>query len=1145
VKDSAVFSLDLPHSFDFATPGSGIPKSTSVRSYFSPAHMRASAWLYGVQGAETSQARILDLGCSDASHLLPYALAFPQAQITGIDLSPEKIEEGRQQSALAGIINIHLYCTDLATLINGLEGEFDYIIIHGIFSYVDNETREALLSFCREHLAKNGIIAIEWLTQPGTGLDHVIQDAIAYHTRNAESEEVRLASARAALTWLSLGMSKHPAREALQHQIVAAEAMDDEMFSLRYLQSMSNANYLVEFNESLSNAALHYVGDIQPWTECPEHYVGQVAELNMTVNPDQDKLHIQQYLDFSVYRSSRFSLLSALADGDDIVALPDFARLKDLHWAGSYRRDKNNKGLIFNRLRSASDESISTDDTITLSILDVLGEAWPMSMCFEQIVFNTRAPDEDIIEHEAKVLQSLSALFLQGLTGLHYLREVSVYNTATHSQLTSIFGPAIHQLKGGFNLWHEPVELTLQEQLVLEKESLAFADPQIVDALIRKGVVTGDATSWRKHYQTTICSANLHSMHDSVLPLLLFSASPQQGGYNIPRTKSLLPVHKLAAQNIKPVGQKHIDFLYGLISKGEFEQATSVALKLVEKMPENPNAWMELSRIYILTNQHIKAVSAINRTLGMMPLNWDIYFELVIALWHLEQTWLAGRITKAILRAQPYHALAWDALGRLYTDFNAFPAAEYCYNQALSIIPKNSGLHCNIAVLVADQFRMEEAVMHLRKAIKLKPDELNYYTHLLFGLSHVSSITPKELYEEHRVYGRLVEKWVKNQQVTFTHVANKDPNRNLRIGFVSGDLYSHPVSSFLKPFWTNINRERNELYVYHTSPKYDGVSEYYKSSATCWRDVATASQLELARIIHKDEIDILIDLSGHTGYNRLLTFALKPAPLAISWIGYPGTTGLTAIDYRICGTWMAEPGELDAQFSEKLIYMPMPVQYEPPSESPAINPLPALNSDVFTFGSLNRPKKINDSVIALWAKILVAAPNSRMIIGYMSSEEVSESLRQKLELYGVKPHQLIFRLKTDFAEYLKMHQEIDLLLDTFPYNGGTTSNNAIWMGVPTITISGNTMAGRHGNEILKAFGQEQFLVNSQQEYFEKAVAWMDKKEELNTIRLSMRDRFADMAIHGTASSTAFENLLRTIWQNHCAGKSPVSFTVES
>lgn len=1139
-----MFSLDLPQIFDFAAPGSGIPKSTSVRSYFSPAHIRASAWLYGVEGAETSQARVLDLGCSDASHLMPYALAFPKAQITGIDLSPEKIEEGRQQTELAGITNIQLYCTDLATLINELEGEFDYIIIHGIFSLVDNETREALLSFCRNHLAKKGIIAMEWFTQPGAGLNNVIQDAIAFHTRNADSEEVRLASARAALTWLSLGMSKHPAREALQHLIVAAETMDDEIFSLRYLHNMSNASYLVEFHESLRNAALDYIGDNQPWTECPAHYAGQVEELNSAVNPDQDKLNLQQYLDFSVHRSSRFSLLSASGEGQHISSLPDLARLKDLHWAGGFRRDVSEKGVVFNRLRNANGEFISTDDTVTLSILDVLGEAWPLSMSFEQLVFNTRAPNEDMREHEAKVLQSLSALFLQGLTGLHYLRDASVYNTATQTQLTSIFGPAIHQLKVGFNLWNEPVELTLQEQVILEKGGLGFADPQIVDALIRKGVVTGDATSWRKHYQATISTATLHSMYASILPLILFAAPPQQGGYSNPRIKSTLPVHK-AEQNIKPVGQKHVDFLYGLVYKGEFEQATNVALELVAKMPENPNAWMELSRVYILTNQHAKAVGSINRTLEMMPLNWDIYFELVVALWHLEQTWLAGRLTKAILRAQPYHALAWDALGRLYTDFNAFTSAEYCYNQALSIIPKNSGLHCNIAVLVADQFRMEEAVQHLRKAIKFKPDELGYYTHLLFGLSHLDSITPEKLYEEHRNYGRMVDKWVKNQRVNFKHTSNEDPQRNLRIGFVSGDLYSHPVSSFLKPFWANIDRERNKLYIYHTSPKYDGVSEYYKNSAACWRNVSTTSQLELARIIHQDKIDILIDLSGHTGYNRLLTFALKPAPLEISWIGYPGTTGLTAMDYRICGTWMAEPGELDSQFTEKLIYMPMPVQYEPPSNAPAINPLPALNSDVFTFGSLNRPKKINDSVIAQWAQILINAPKSRMIIGYMPSEEVSESLRQRLESHGVKPHQLLFRLKTNFNEYMMMHHEIDILLDTFPYNGGTTSNNAIWMGVPTLTISGKTMAGRHGNEILKAFGQEQFLVSSQQEYFEQAIAWIDKQDELNTIRLSMRDRFTNMKNQVTAPSVTFEKMLRTIWHKHCRGEAPASFTVEN
>jgi predicted O-linked N-acetylglucosamine transferase (SPINDLY family)/2-polyprenyl-3-methyl-5-hydroxy-6-metoxy-1,4-benzoquinol methylase len=1139
-----VFSLDLPLSLSFAAPDSGIPKSTTVRSYLSPEHIRASAWLYGVDVAKTQHARILDLGCGDASHLLPFVFSRPQAQIIGVDLSPEKIEQGKEHYAAAEMTNIQLFCTDLETLIEGLEGEFDYILIHGIFSYIDSQTREALLSFCRQHLAPNGIIAMEWLTQPGSGLNQVIQDAIAFHTRDAQSEDVRLASARAALTWLSLGMSQHPAKEALQRLVAAAEAMDDELFSLRYLHNMNNASYLVDFHENVLQAELRYVGDIKPWIECPEHYAGQVAELSNTINPEQDKLLLQQYLDFSVHREKRFSLLTSAVNEAEIHTLPEMTRLRDLHWAGSYRREIGSDGTIYNRLQNGAGDFIATDEIVTLAILDVLGEAWPLSMSFDQIAFNTRAPDEAPELHASKVMKSLQALFLQGSTGLHFQREASIYNSATQTELSGIYGQAIHGLKEGFNFWYEAIELTLQEQVILEKNSLAFADPKLVDTLIRKGVLTSNATGWRKHYQSVITQAALKGMPAAVLPLMLFSATLKQGGFNDIESHSAAFSYRQPKNNLKPVPQKQIDAIHLLIHKGEYDRARSIACELAENMPDNPNAWLELSRVYSRTNKHANAVGAINQTLGLTSLNWDIYYELVIALWYLNQNWLAGRLTKAILRVQPQHALAWDTLGRLYSDFNSFTAAEYCYQKALNIMPKNSGMISNLAVLLADQARMDEAVELLRKAIKIKPDELNYYSSLNFGLAHIVDITPDALYQEHRAYGRMVEKWAKENAMALPYSTDQDPARRLRIGFVSGDLCRHPVAWFLKPFWANLNRERNELFIYHTSPLSDDVTEYFRESANQWRDVANESPVELARTINNDAIDILIDLSGHTGYNRLSTFALKPAPLSISWIGYPGTTGLTAIDYRICGTWMAAPGELDAQFSEKIIYMPMPVQYEPPSNAPEINTLPALGSSVFTFGSLNRPKKINDSVIALWSKILTSTSNARMIIGYMPCDEVSDRLRAKFEAHGVKPEQLDFRPKTDFARYMSLHREIDLLLDTFPYNGGTTSNNAIWMGVPTLTISGQTMAGRHGNEILKAFRQEQFLVENEQEYYEQAVSWMHKREELNAIRLSMRNNFSEIKNQGGDPSIALENALRTIWKHYCAGKSPVSFTVE-
>lgn len=1137
-----MFSLDLPQSFNLASVSSAIPKSTTVAPHLSVTRIQASAWLYGIEGVNPESARILDIGCGDASHLLPFALSYPRAQITGIDLSAEKIEAGQLQFKLSGITNVKLLCVDLDALLAGFGVQFDYIIIHDVFSLLDSAAREALFAFCRNNLSAQGLVATEWLTQPGAGLSQIIQDAIALHARDANSDELRLSSARAALTWLSLGMSQHPAREALQELVREAEAMDDQALALRYLHGMNNASYFVDFHEDVTRSGLRYVGDLFPWKECPEHYGDNVTEISDAICPDQNKFLVQQYLDFSVNRRSRFSLLTVAPKTQLISVQPELKRLQDLHWAASFRREIDGDGRVYDRLRAESGAYIATDDVVTLSVLDVLGDAWPLSMSFEQLAFHTRSPETDEAEHKEKLLLSLGALFMQGLSDLHFQRIPSVYNTQKNPQLIPIFGKALAQLKAGFNLWNEPVELTAQEVSVLEKDNLAFADIKLVDGMRSKGLLTGSPASWRAHYRAMIKVATLAEMTSAVLPLILFSSTPQSGGYEGSYLQT--DADTLDKKNIQPVDQKIVNRLDAMISNSEFEQARELAREIVGKMEANPNAWLELSRVYSRTSEYGSAIGAINRTLSITSVSWDIYFELAVALWHLQKHWLTGRVVRAILRADPANALAWDALGRLYSDYEAVATAELCYQKALAITPNNGGMLSNMAILISDSLRMEESIGLLRKAIKAMPANLDYYSRLNFELSHSALIDPQALFNEHLVYGQLAEKWAKAQKTKFSWSPNKDPNRRLRIGFVSGDLCRHPVTWFLKPFWANLDRDRHELYVYHTSPIYDDVSEYFADSATVWRNVFTTSSLELARIVNEDDVDILIDLSGHTGYNRLPAFALKPTPLSLSWIGYPGTTGLKAMDYRICGSWMAQPGELDDQFTEKLLYMPMPVQYEPSTKAPDVNPLPVLKSGVFTFGSLNRPKKISEKVIEAWAKILTAAPNARMLIGYMPSPDVSASLREKLEGMGVKAEQLIFREKTTFLEYMKMHLEIDLMLDTFPYNGGTTSNNAMWMGVPMISLRGKTMAGCQGNEIIKAYQLEQFQVEDEESYIEQALAWMNKTEELNAIRLSMRDRFAQRKKEVVDPSKAFEKLLRTIWQNYCAGQKPQSFVID-
>lgn len=1136
-----MFSLDLPQSFSLASVSSAIPRSDSVTPSLCVNRIQASAWLYGMEGVDPHCARVLDLGCGDASHLLPFALSYPQANIIGIDLSPAKIEAAQLQMRLAGIDNIQLYCADLETILGGIDQTFDYIIVHNVFSLLDAQSRETLFAFCRQHLSIKGITAVEWLTQPGTGLSQIIRDAIALHTRDASNENVQIESARAALTWLSLGMSNHPAREALAELIKEAEAMEDDLFALRYLHGVENSTYFVDFYHSVTKSGMHYVGDLFPWRESPQHYGENVAELSEAVCPGQEQLLKQQYLDFSVNRRSRFSLLSGATDRNNISAILDLTRLRDLHWAGSFRRMVDGEGHVQNRLRSESGHFVATDDVVTLSVLDVVGDAWPLSLSFDQIVYHTHSPEDDLREHENKVMLSLGALFMQATVGLHFQRVTSVYNTRCSANLETIFGRAFHQIKTGFNLWGEPVELTAQEVSIIEKGEFTNADVKRIDELRRKGIMIGSPSGWRAHFQRLIMQVYPHELADTLLPLILFSSSKQAGGFDGALSGNVYKA--LDKKDTQPIDQKVVDRIHRLIAREEFAKARELAWELTQKSENNPNAWLELSRVYSRTMEYAAAVRAINRTLSLTSINWDIYFELSIALWNLEKGWLTGRVVRAILRANQNNGLAWNSLAHMYAEFKIIDKAEVCFEKALKIMPENSGILSNYSALISEKLRLEEAIAMMRKAIRLSPTDMNLYSRLNFELSHSGQCAPTELYEQHREYGRQVEKWAERQKSSFKWSTDKNPARRLRIGFVSGDLCRHPVTWFLKPYWVNIDRDLYDLYVYNTSPIYDDVSDTFAKKAAQWRNVFTESSLELARIINSDEIDILIDLSGHTGYNRLPTFALKPAPISLGWIGYPCTSGLKDMDYHICGTGMALPRELDDQFSEKLIFMSMPVQYEPPTNSPDINPLPALSSGVFTFGSLNRPKKISDKVIAIWGRLLATAPQTRLLIGYMPSEDVVMTLRSKLEAHGARPEQLIFRMKTHFEEYMRMHHEIDLMLDTFPYDGGTTSNNAVWMGVPMVTLNGKTMAGRQGNEIIKAYQLEQFLAADETSYFTQALAWTQKLEELNTIRLTMRERFTKKRNQVTEPARTFESILRTVWENYCLGNKPKSFVV--
>ena len=424
------------------------------------------------------------------------------------------------------------------------------------------------------------------------------------------------------------------------------------------------------------------------------------------------------------------------------------------------------------------------------------------------------------------------------------------------------------------------------------------------------------------------------------------------------------------------------------------------------------------------------------------------------------------------------------------------------------------------------------AVASFRQALALKPDFTEAFSSLLFCLSHLASADPTESYNAHRAFGERFEPPLRQKR--FKHVNTPEPARRLRLGFVSSDLYNHAVAHFIEPIWQAFNRDEFEILVYANRAHTDKTTERLHRLADDWVTVSNWPDDVLAQRIWCDRIDILFDLSGHTPDNRLLVFARKPAPIQFSWIGYPNTTGMTTIDYRIVDRFVAPPGMLDRYFTETLLYVPSAGTFKPVESAPPVNPLPALKRGCVTFGSFNRINKLSKEVIPLWSRVLSSIHGSRLLVGAVDDPELQDKLIECFGRYGIATDRLDFRPKRPVYEYLALHHEVDILLDTFPYTSGTIANHALWMGVPTITLTGRTMPQRLSAAHLGRAGLEEWITESEDEYVAKACYWSAHLDELALLRASLRDKVRNSPLRQPATvARGVEDALRQVWEKWC------------
>jgi|GEM_PF-2084753 len=456
------------------------------------------------------------------------------------------------------------------------------------------------------------------------------------------------------------------------------------------------------------------------------------------------------------------------------------------------------------------------------------------------------------------------------------------------------------------------------------------------------------------------------------------------------------------------------------------------------------------------------------------------------------------------IELSPNYAPAYSNLGLLFKKTKRFEKAKTCLEKAISLRPDVANLYNELASILSEMGQVANAQALIEHALKINPNCLQTHSHFLFTAIHNAANSPSQCLQYAKRFGELAAQAATQK---FSH-SKKSVQLPLRIGFVSGDFREHPVSYFLESIFEQLSLQRIELFAYSTTSQEDEVTARLKNYFTHWKRIIDLDDKTAATLIYQDGVQILFDLSGHTAKNRLPVFAFKPAPIQISWLGYPATTGLKEMDFYLVDEDWCPQGMMDDLFVEKILRLPVTAgSFAMPENIPDVNTLPYLENGYFTFGSFNHPAKLSTETLDLWCAVLNEISDSKMLLGNVSETSLQARLIDEFKKRGVASERLIFQPRLRMQAYLKLHNQVDMILDTSPYAGGTTTVFAILMGVPVLTFAGETLVSRVGVTILSCAEIEKiFVANSPTQFVELAKNWLKQPQELQKLRLQLREK---------------------------------------
>src|SRR3989344_1421868 len=606
-----------------------------------------------------------------------------------------------------------------------------------------------------------------------------------------------------------------------------------------------------------------------------------------------------------------------------------------------------------------------------------------------------------------------------------------------------------------------------------------------------------------------------------------------------------------------------------LVQGNRLPEARALCVEICGLDARDADAWFMLGTINGRLNNAAEAADCFRRAVVLSPGHALAYYNLGLVLSNLGKPDAAAEAFAEAARLAPQRAEILGNLGRVCISLGRMKEAASwlrklvrinhgdatahaslgsvlhisgnleeaidCYRQSLRLRPDNAGIHDNLGSALSEQGRNDEAIISHREALRLNPNDAKAHSNMLLTLNYLPAQDAGEVLDEHRQWAAVHERM---ESVSSSFANDRDPERRLRVGYVSPDFRAHSVAYFFEPLLAGHDSKAVESHCYSAVTRPDDTTARLQALAHKWRDISGKTDEQAADAIRADGVDILVDLAGHTAGNRLGIFVRKPAPVQITYLGYPNTTGLHTIDYRLTDAW-SDPEGTDSLYTEKLVRLPGGfLCFRPFMECPVVSASPAVARGHVTFGSFNNLAKINPGVVSLWARLLETVPDAHLFIKNHSLTDpvTRERYYGLFEAHGVSRTRVALMGSTPSQQdHLALYSRVDIALDTFHYNGTTTTCEALWMGVPVITLAGRHHAGRVGVSLLSSAGFPEWIAGSPEQYIALAAGLAADLPKLAALRARLRTHMAASPLYDRKAFAAkVETAYREIWRRYCA-----------